>query len=195
MFTLEATVRTTHGKGSARKARKAGQLPAIVYVGGKDALSVTVSPKEATRILRSPMRRNSLVQLQVKGADGADAGTRTVMFRDVQVHPVRRDAMHIDFIEVTEDQEVVARVPFTTSGRAKSVVAGGKYKRVRRDIRVKTAANNIPQTLDIDITELPYGSTFADAIPLPENVKLAEPERSTIIVIDAPRGRKTEEEG
>ena len=151
---LEGVLRTRKGKGAARKARKAGLLPAVVYSKGQETISVEVSPRTLTHILRRPLRRNALIELEIEGQ-----ATRHVMVRDLQKHPVRRDLVHADFVQVDPAQNVNAKVPVVLHGRAKSVVAGGKLEQVRRFVTVACLPGSIPSQIDVDITDLPFGST------------------------------------
>ena len=186
---LDAVVRTLTGKGAARKSRKAGRLPAVVYSKGQDTLGVEVSPRELTHILRRPLRRNALIELAVEG----DA-TRHVMVRDIQKHPVRRDLVHVDFVQVDPSKEVIVEVPVTLQGRAKSVVAGGKLEQVRRFVTVSCLPTVIPAQIDVDITDLPFGSTRTANIALPNGLTLQDDPALSVITIKAPRGKQAAEE-
>ena len=186
---LDAVVRTLTGKGAARKSRKAGRLPAVVYSKGQDTLGVEVSPRELTHILRRPLRRNALIELAVEG----DA-TRHVMVRDIQKHPVRRDLVHVDFVQVDPSKEVIVEVPVTLQGRAKSVVAGGKLEQVRRFVTVSCLPTAIPAQIDVDITDLPFGSTRTANIALPNGLTLQDDPALSVITIKAPRGKQAAEE-
>ena len=186
---LDAVVRTLTGKGAARKSRKAGRLPAVVYSKGQDTLGVEVSPRELTHILRRPLRRNALIELAVEGDS-----TRHVMVRDIQKHPVRRDLVHVDFVQVDPSKEVIVEVPVALQGRAKSVVAGGKLEQVRRFVTVSCLPTVIPAQIDVDITDLPFGSTRTANIALPNGLTLQDDPALSVITIKAPRGKQAAEE-
>ncbi|MBL90651.1 MAG: 50S ribosomal protein L25 [Myxococcales bacterium] len=186
---LDAVVRTLTGKGAARKSRKAGRLPAVVYSKGQETLGVEVSPRELTHILRRPLRRNVLIELAVEGDS-----TRHVMVRDIQKHPVRRDLVHVDFVQVDPSQEVIVEVPVALQGRAKSVVAGGKLEQVRRFVTVSCLPTVIPAQIDVDITDLPFGSTRTANIALPNGLTLQDDPALSVITIKAPRGKQAAEE-
>ena len=185
---LKATVRANLGKGAARKSRKAGLLPAVVYSKNSDSMSVEVSPRALTHILRKPLRRNALIELDVEGQ-----GMHHVMIRDVQKHPVRRELMHIDFLKVDPAEKVVVEVPVAMQGRAKAVVAGGKLEQVRRNVTVSCLPTEIPAQIDLDITNLSFGSTRASDVGLPEGLSLEDDPSLPVITIKAARGKKTEE--
>ena len=128
---LKATVRANLSKGAAENPVKQACYPPLFTAKNSDSMSVEVSPRELTHILRKPLRRNALIELDVEGQ-----GMHHVMIRDVQKHPVRRDLMHIDFLKVDPAERVVVEVPVAMQGRAKAVVAGGKLEQVRRNVTV-----------------------------------------------------------
>jgi large subunit ribosomal protein L25 len=186
---LKATVRASLGKGAARKSRKAGLLPAVVYSKAQESLSVEVSPRELTQLLRQPLKRNALIGIDIEGQD-----VRHVMIRDIQKHPVRRDLMHIDFLQVNPQENVVVEVPVSLHGRAASVVAGGKLELVRRNLTVACLPGQIPAQIELDITDLPFGSTLASQIKLPEGLSLEDDPTLPVVTIRTVRGKKDGED-
>jgi len=186
---LKATVRASLGKGAARKSRKAGLLPAVVYSKAQESVSVEVSPREVTHLLRLPLKRNALIDLDIAGQ-----GVRQVMIRDIQKHPVRRDVMHIDFLQVDPKESIVVEVPIALHGRAASVVAGGHLEQVRRNVTVTCLPGQIPAQIDLDITNLPFGSTVASQVKLPEGLSLEDDPSIPVITIRTSRGKIDDEE-
>ena len=120
--------------------------------------------------------------------------TRHVMVRDIQKHPVRRDLIHVDFVQVDPSKEVTVEVPVALQGRAKSVVAGGKLEQVRRCVTVSCLPSAIPAQVDVDITDLPFGSTRTGNIALPNGLTLQDDPALSVITIKAPRGKQADEE-
>lgn len=190
---LSGVLRDATGKGPSHRLRAAGLLPAIVYGGGKSATSVAISPKEATKMLLSPLRRNILIHLNLKNAKGVDQKVKTVMVRDLQIDPVRRTLLHIDFVETNPKEPVAVNVPLVTFGKAKSVTAGGKLEQIRQTIRVKVLPGDVPQKIELDVTDLEFGSTPASALNLPKGVTLVDPPHSAIVTIKIPRADKDDE--
>ncbi|MBH1988737.1 MAG: 50S ribosomal protein L25 [Myxococcaceae bacterium] len=182
---LSGTVRDSFGKGPSRVLRKAGMVPGVVYGKGSLALSVAIDPKPASKMLLSPLRRNILIHLNLDGQ-----AQKTVMVKDLQIDPVRRNLTHIDFIEIDPSIPVEVEVPFSTFGKSKSVVAGGKLEQVNHTIRVKVLPSEIPVKLELDITDLEFGSTPARAIPLPAGVALACAPEAPVVTIKIPRAEK-----
>ncbi len=191
---IEGIIREQSGKGHARKLRKSGFVPAVVYSGGKKAISFATSPKEATKILLGPQRRNTLISLELKDAAGKNKQTKKVMVRDLQVDFVMRDLQHIDFTEVDVKKPVSVMVPVISFGKCKSVVAGGQLEQVRHKIKIKCLPALIPEKISFDVTDIPFGSTHSSEIGLPAKVELAEDPMMSVITIKHPRGNKDEEE-
>lgn len=188
---LVGRIRSGIGKGPSRRLRMKQELPAVLYARGQEAISLVVSPKETTKILRGPLKRNAIISLELEG----DAKKRMVMVKDRQIHPTRRDLTHVDFVEVDLKKPVTVSVPLTLSGKSESVVLGGKLDHVLQKIRISCLPGNIPEMINVDITHLPFGSTHTKDVVLPEGSKLADKPRVVVLTIKKPRGASKEEEG
>ncbi len=182
---LKAEVRTEKGKGAARRLRRSGLLPGVVYQGGDSATSVAVSPKEFSKVLRGPLRRNTLINLEL------DGGAKTVMVKDIQIDPLRRTPKHVDFWAVDSSKPIEVRVPLHTTGRSKQVVAGAKLNVVLRTIKVSVLPDAIPEKIDHDITDSPVGPTRAKELNMPAGCTLLEQADLTVLTISRPRGAAT----
>jgi len=148
---LEATPRDTFGKNEARRTRKAGQVPAVLYGGdGKDATPISVTPKALLKILHSDSGQNTLISLKLPGA--ADA---RVLVRDFQLDPVTHQVLHADFYRVAMDRLIQVTIPVTVHGEPKGVKQqGGILEFVRREIVIECLPGDIPEHVDIDASEL-----------------------------------------
>lgn len=184
---LSGIVRDSHGKGPAHRLRQAGQIPGVVYGKGAQTLGIAVLPKETSKILLTPLKRNVMIHLNLP-----DQPQKTVMVRDLQIDPIRRHLTHIDFIEIDPKVPVKVLIPLNTFGKSEAVVAGGQLEQVHHMIPVKVLPAEIPVKLDLDITDLGFGSTPASALKLPKGVILALPEDEPIVTIKMPRVEKEE---
>ena len=152
--TLEAVKRDGRGKNEARRLRASGQIPAVVYGGRRDGgapvgTAVAVSPKEVFRILHSESGANTLINLRVDGAE-----TR-VMVKEYQLDPVSHSLLHADFYELAMDKAITVTVPVTLKGEARGVkLQGGLLDFVTREIEVECLPTDIPEHIDVDVTEL-----------------------------------------
>ena len=152
--TLEAVKREGRRKNEANRLRASGKMPAIFYGPGKagkavDAIAVTVDPKAVLRILHSDSGANTLINLKVDGRE-----TR-VMLREYQLDPITHQLLHADFYELAMDKAITVTVPIQLNGESKGVKQqGGLLDFVTREIEVECLPTDIPEHIDVDVTEL-----------------------------------------
>lgn len=152
--TLEAVKRSDRGKNEARRLRAAGSLPAVVYGARKgDALPegvpVSVDPKILMRILHSDSGVNTLIKLRVEGAE------TSVLVREYQLDPVTNQLLHADFYQLALDKVLVVTVPIAIKGEPRGVkLQGGLLDFVTREIEVECLPADIPEHIDLDVSEL-----------------------------------------
>ena len=148
---LEATPRDTFGKNEARRTRRGGQVPAVLYGGdSKDATPISVAPKALLKILHSESGQNTLIALKLPGA-----GDTRVLVRDFQIDPVTHQVLHADFYRVAMDRVIQVTIPVTVHGEPKGVKQqGGLLEFIRREIVIECLPGDIPEHVDIDVSEL-----------------------------------------
>ena len=152
--TLEAVKRSDSGKNEARRHRAAGRLPAVVYGTVKDGktpvgVPVTVDPKGLMRILRSDSGVNTLITLKL------DGGATQVLVKEYQLDPITQALLHADFYQLAMDKALVVTVPVQIKGEPKGVkLQGGLLDFVTREIQVECLPANIPEHIDLDVSEL-----------------------------------------
>jgi large subunit ribosomal protein L25 len=150
---LEAVKRDTRGKNEARRVRAAGKIPAVVYGDKSDAAVISVDPKILLRILHSESGVNTLISLKLEGE-----GDTRVLVRDFQLDPITQAPLHVDFYRIAMDKKLTVTVPIQLKGEAKGVkTQGGVLDFVHRDIEVECLPSDIPEHIDIDVTELLMG--------------------------------------
>jgi large subunit ribosomal protein L25 len=180
-ITLSASVREEVGTGVARRIRRAGLVPAVVYGGSGGNVCVSVDPKAIIRILRSDSGRNTIVSLEVDGASGD-----SVILKDWQVDPVRENILHADFQRIAMDQVLRLTVPVTVHGEAYGVkTEGGLLDVVLREIEVECLPGDIPERIDCDVTQLRMNDSIrVGDLPKPERVViLDDPDRVVVHVV------------
>lgn len=156
--TLTATPRNERGKNAARRLRASGSIPATVYGSSSGAekeapLAVSLDPKALTRIIRSESGVNTLIGLTIEGV-----GDTRVVVKDYQVDPVSSRLLHADLYRIAMDRRIVVTVPVALHGEAKGVKQqGGLVDFVHRDIEIECLPGDIPERIDVDITELMLG--------------------------------------
>jgi large subunit ribosomal protein L25 len=150
--TLHVEKRETRGKNEARRLRVAGKIPAVVYGTEKNkATAITVDPKMLLRILHSDSGVNTLIGLE--GADLSSGGK--VLVKEYQLDPIDHKLLHADFYAIAMDKLLTVTVPVQIKGEPKGVKQqGGLVDFVSRDIEVECLPADIPQHIDIDISEL-----------------------------------------
>jgi large subunit ribosomal protein L25 len=185
---ISATPRTEHGKGSSRRLRAAGKLPAVAYGKGATTQAVVVNPQDLVHVLTSDLGINTLIQLDVAGE------SINTMIADYQYHPVSRKLLHADFIQVKDGETVDVKVPLRLTGKSKGIVMGGKLTTVFRDLPVRAVPGKIPVEIVHDITELDLDqSVSAGELQVGEGVEVLLPPKRTVALIAQDRRAKGEE--
>ena len=155
---LDAVTRHTKGKNEARRLRVAGKIPATLYgaqkAGDKPAPeSVSIDPKPFMRILHSKSGLNTLITLKLQGA----SDTR-VLVKNVQLDPITHHPLHADLYRVNMDRKITVTVPILLKGESRGVKQdGGVLDFVHREIDVEVLPANIPDKVEVDVTELGIG--------------------------------------
>jgi large subunit ribosomal protein L25 len=148
--TLTIQKREGRGKNEARRLRASGQIPAVLYGAEKGkALEIAVDPKALLRILHSESGVNTLIALSVKGSS-----TR-VLVKEYQLDPVTHKLLHADFYRVAMDKLLTVSIPIVVKGEPKGVKQqGGILDFVHREIEVECLPADIPEKIEIDVSEL-----------------------------------------
>jgi len=181
--TLKAETRSGRGKNEARRLRAAGKIPAVVYGTEKNkALEIAVDPRTLLRILHSDSGVNTLIGLE--GAGLASGGK--VLVKEYQLDPIDHRLLHADFYAVAMDKTLVVTVPIVIKGEPKGVKQqGGVVDFVNREIEVECLPGDIPEHIDVDISELMLhqGIRVRD-LPKSDKVKpVSEPEMMIVHVV------------
>lgn len=189
--TIETHSRGGTGKGAARQLRSQGLIPAVFYGPDADPVSLSVSPKELSAALSTQHGRNAVLSLKVGEED------QLAIVQELQVHPVTRDLLHVDFYKVNPDNPIERKVPFTASGRAKGVVAGGDLNVMFRELPVRAAPLQMPAQIEVDVTNLDLNESIqVKDLQLAEGVQvLYAPERNVVAIVASRRRKAPEEEG
>lgn len=152
--TLKAVKRDDTGKGSARRARMEGRVPAIVYGQGMEPLSIEVDRREFVTALKTDAGMNVLLNLDVDGS------TTTALTRDLQTDPVRGTLLHADFVKIDLKQEVEVEVPVHVVGDSPGVKEGGVLEHPLFTLHVRCLPTNVPESIDADISGLNIGDAL-----------------------------------
>ena len=148
---LEAQIRDTFGKNEARRTRRGGQVPGVLYGGGgKEATPISGAPKALLKILHSESGQNTLIALKLAGA-----GDSRVLVKDFQLDPVTHEVLHVDFLKIAMNKLLRVTIPIIVHGEPKGVKQqGGILEFIRREIEIEVLPADIPEHIDVDVTEL-----------------------------------------
>ena len=191
--TLAAATRATRGKNEAGRLRRAGRLPAVVYGGTPvESLALDVDPTEVLRILHSESGINTLVALQVD--DGASG---QVLIKNIQHDPVTDALLHVDFYRLSMDKAITVTVPITLTGEAAGVKQqGGLVDFVTREILVECMPAEIPEHVEVDVSELMIGDGVRLRDVAEDASWTAVTDRDMLLVhVTAPKTIDEDEEG
>lgn len=183
MSKLTAEARVETGKGVARKLRRSGRVPGVVYGTGHEAIAVSVNERDLFRTVQQA-GTHSLVDLHIEGGD--NGGRHKVLIKDLQVNPVRGEYVHVDFHAVALDQEMQTTVPLEVQGEEQRT-DDGVVNVVLREVNISCLPTAIPEVISVDVSGLEVGDvlTVAD-LSAPDGVTiLNDPEEAVISVTRA----------
>jgi large subunit ribosomal protein L25 len=164
---LEAEPREAGTKNHARRVRREGRIPGVVYGAGKDAMPVSVDPRHVLRILRSDSGHNTIFDLALTGGERTKA-----MIVDWQYEPIKGHLLHIDLKRIAMDKALRVSVPIELQGVPVGVkTEGGILEQMLREVEIECLPGDIPSHIDVDVSELTFGKVLRVA-DLPHNEKL-----------------------
>jgi large subunit ribosomal protein L25 len=148
---LSGSLRENVGKKDAKKHRKEGNVPCVLY-GGKEQIHFIANEFEFGKLIFTP--EVNLVNLDIEGK------TTLAILQDVQYHPVTDKVLHADFLVVSDDKPITVALPIKTTGVAPGVLAGGKMTKKLRKLIVRGMVDDVPELITVDISKMTLGSTI-----------------------------------
>jgi large subunit ribosomal protein L25 len=192
---ITAKKRESKGTGASRRLRRAGNIPGIVYGGGKDAVSIELNHKDLFLKFRHEAFHASILDLNLDGKK------EQVLLRDYQMHHVRTEITHIDFQRVSATEKIHVKVPlhFINAEIAPGVkLGGGIVTHILTEADVSCLPKDLPGFIEVDLSNMELGQTIhLSEVAVPkgvEFVKLAHGDDSAIANVIKPRGMTVEEE-
>jgi large subunit ribosomal protein L25 len=166
--TLEAQPRTAGNKNEARRVRRGGKIPAVVYGAGQDSLPVAVDPRQVSRILNSETGHNTIFDLALDGAKSK------AMIVDWQYEPIKGALLHVDLKRIAMDQKLTVNVPVVLRGEPAGVKQqGGILEQTLRELEVECLPGDIPTAIEADISDLVFGKVLrVSDLKLPGRVEV-----------------------
>ncbi|QIE56114.1 50S ribosomal protein L25/general stress protein Ctc [Pikeienuella piscinae] len=181
---IEARTRAEAGKGAARRTRREGMVPAVIYGGGADPQPIAIKDNVLMRALKAGKFRSTLINVRVDGVDNR------VICRDVQRDVVKDLPIHADFLRLSEGSRINLYIPveFINEDDCPGLRAGGVLTVVRNEVELKVTAGSIPEKLIADLSGMNIGDTITiSKIDLPKGTRPMITDRDFMIAnISAP---------
>ncbi len=182
-LSLDVEPRSDVGKTAARRLRRAGLVPGVVY-GIHDSAPVSVDPRALEKILRSSGGLNAVFQLNVQGEKKM---VRPVLVKSLDRDPMKDDILHADFLEIHMDQKIKVAVPLLFVGESKGVKMGGVLSVLLRELEVECLPDAIPSEIEVDITEVDTNDVIhVRDLGLPGDVDLVTELEDPVVTVIVP---------
>jgi large subunit ribosomal protein L25 len=179
-ITIKAKQREGRGKNDARRTRREGLVPVVVYGGEGDTVAAAAPLAELAAILRSELGRNTIFTLDIEGV-----GASEVMFSDRQIDPVRGRLIHADFQRLVKGQKIEVTVPLHLVGEPVGVrEEQGVLEQIVREIEIKCDPRDIPDAIEVDVTNLGVHDVLhVSDIPVDEKIEILEDPETVIATV------------
>ncbi len=183
---IDATMRSRVGKGSARAARRAGRVPAVIYGDKKAPITIEMEERVVRKVIHEPGIFGRLLNINIDGKN------TTVLTRDIQMHPVTDEPLHMDMLRVGATSKVAVAVPveFINHEKSPGLKIGGVLNVVRHEVELNCPAGDIPEKITVDLDDIKIGdSIHISAIKLPEGATPTITDRDfTVATLQSPGG-------
>ena len=179
---IKGQKRETVGKKEAKKLRAQEIVPAVLY-GGEEVIHFAIPFSELRSLIYTP--NVYLINLDIEGE------TYPAIMQDIQWHPVEEQVLHVDFFKIEADKPIKIEVPVTVSGHAKGIQEGGKLSKNLRRLKVKALAKDLPDTINIDVTELSIGQSIKVGEVEAGNLELLDTKSNVIVAVTITRAAKS----
>lgn len=178
---LSAAVRKETGKTFAKNMRKSALIPANIY-GGEENLMISLDEKELMKAIYTP--NVYIVNLNVEGK------VYSTVIKETQFHPVSDKILHVDFLQISDKKKITIGLPIVLEGQAEGAKQGGKLVQVVRKLRVNGLAKDLPESINIDVTDLGLGKSIMVGDLEFKKYSIAEPKSVVIATVKTTRAVK-----
>lgn len=184
LVVLSAQKREDTGKSFARRSRREGLVPGIMYGAENEATPITVNSKELSRLLR---KQHAIITVNVAGEE------KQAVIRELQYHPVSGNVLHIDFMRVSAGHAIKVTVPVHIVGEAKGVKTGGIFSSQKTELEIEVLPRFMPDNIAIDVSNLEVGDAIRVKDVPAENITFLDDEDELICQVTMPRAEVEEE--
>jgi len=181
---IKGSLRTKLGKKGSKKIREEGHVPCVIYGGGQN-IHFQAHENSFRNLIYTPDAHIVIINL--------DGKMYKAVMQDVQFHPVTDKVVHVDFIEVFDKKPIIISLPVKVTGESVGVKAGGKLRIKKRHLKVKGYANDIPENLPVDITNVKIHQSVKVGDLSFDKIELIDPKISTILSVATSRVVQKEE--
>jgi large subunit ribosomal protein L25 len=189
---LQATVRKTVGNGPARGLRRIGKIPAVLYGSKTEPVLLSVNTRDVEQVLKKGSIGQIILNLVIQNGKKI---TKAAMIKELQTHPVSGSFIHVDFYEIDMKRQINVMVPIVTKGISKGVELGGLLNIVRREVEILCLPGDIPESIEIDITDLDIGDAIhIEDIALGDDIEVSSDINFTVVTVLSPKVEEVEEE-
>lgn len=190
VFTAE--IRNEKRKKGTRKLRSKGYIPSIIYGPDIEPVLIKLEKKETEKIIRHLSSHNVMAEMKLK-KDGKKE-TINVILKQIQTDPIKDEILHLDFYKVSEEKAVIMEIPISIVGESIGVKKGGILEHELREIKVEGFVREIPDFIEIDITNLDIGDAiFVKDLKVSEKIKIVEDPERVVVTIIKPKETVEEE--
>ncbi len=177
-ITIKGSKRESVGKKATKALRNAEMVPCVVY-GGNEPISFSAEEKAFRNLVYTPNAHTVVLDL---------GGTKiNAVLQDIQFHPVTDRILHIDFYQIFDDKEVTMEIPVKVVGNSRGVRAGGVLRVVTRKLRVKALPKNLPDAIEVDITNMRIGNKMYVTAVENDAYKIMHPDNTVICQVRTSR--------
>ena len=189
-LTIKAEKRDAHGKNAARRIRREGGLPAVLYGSESQSVSLILDKKDIFSILKSDTGENTIFKVAV-GSEKPE-----VMIKDYQQDVVSDEILHVDLLRIAMDKEIRVDVSIDLNGEAVGVKnEGGFVDFSTREIEIECLPKDIPENIEVDISGLHLNQSLkVEDLTVPAGVKIITDPQAVVVLIQAPSVEEIEEE-
>ncbi|MDO9527599.1 MAG: 50S ribosomal protein L25/general stress protein Ctc [Syntrophales bacterium] len=183
---LKAYTRNEFRKGSARRLRKQGLIPAVFYGATVKSIPLTVNSSELVKLLGTVKGESKFIKLTIE--DDGDKVEKLSIIKDLQVNPISRNPLHADFYEIRMDHKIIMDIPIRLTGQSVGIEEGGDLQFSKRNLKVSALPSSIPDLIEVDISNLNIGdSVKVEDVVLGEDIEILDPPDVMIVAVVAER--------
>jgi len=184
LIELKSNIRTSVGKAKARAIRRENRVPAVLYGPETDSVLLSVNIKDLEQVMKNSRAGQLILNLVIQNGESY---TKTTMVKELQIHPVSRNFLHVDFYEVSMDRKLRVKIPVVIKGKAKGVELGGMLQIIRHELEILCLPLEVPESIEVDVTDLEMGDSIHTGDIYPDgDIEFADEAHLTVVTILTP---------